>query len=71
MSIKGTRAGLSGMSGVGVVMMVAMSRSQLRQPVDGRLSLRLEEEGGIAGHGRYSSVDGLWRWWGWECLLRL
>jgi hypothetical protein len=66
MPIKGTRAGLSGMSGVGVVMMVAMSR-----PVNGRLSLRLEEEGGIAGHGRYSSVDGLWRWWGWECLLRL
>jgi hypothetical protein len=58
MPIKGTRAGLSGMSGVGVVMMVAMSRSQLRQPVDGRLSLRLEEEGGIAGHGRWSSDDG-------------
>lgn len=58
MSIKGTRAGLSGMSGVGVAMMVAMSR-----PVNGRLSLRLEEEGRIAGHGRWSSDDGLWRWW--------
>jgi hypothetical protein len=45
------------------VMMVAMSRPELRGPVNGRLSLRLEEEGGIAGHGRWSSDDGLWRWW--------
>jgi hypothetical protein len=71
MSVKGTRAGLSRMSGVGVMMLVAMSRPELRQPVNGRLSLRLEEEGRIAGHGRWSSDDGLWRWWGWKCLLWL